>query len=540
MKSKINKLISDIIHVSKKTEVSKKKLRIILSVLLTNITVGIDIIVIVIFSSIITGQTQDNSFSFLIDFVLEKKYLLPLLVIIRFAGIYLEKMNIQNLTLQVQENLKMYLIKEIYKKGNFSLSDVNFYSGTLSVHISFFYAALTSLLNSLLQLIIYSAFLIISDQNTFGILLIGIVLLSYPTKKLLDIGRKYMHEAYVISQELGRNIQRVVDNIFLIKILKTSDFEFNVYRKNLKAANKAQYNNFKYGAINSLVPNFITLFIFSVIVAFFAIGTKLTLEFIAVVLRIVQTVGTINSSLNNLINSQVHIEKFRLLEKDIPQIDQTYYKVNPDIKSSSVILKDISFKYFESETFIFKDINIDINKNAHTVITGPNGSGKSTLLGLIAGILIPNKGEINLSSDKFGYIGVSPLIISGTLKENLIYGNNNIPRDDEITDLIREFKLFNENQDILLDLEITNKSLSSGQMQKVSFIRALLANVDILLLDESTSNLDIETKNLIFKILKQKNLTIINATHNSEDFEYDHHLKVQVEDDLRVFKLISN
>ena len=107
-----------------------------------------------------------------------------------------------------------------------------------------------------------------------------------------------------------------------------------------------------------------------------------------------------------------------------------------------------------------------------------------------------------------------------------MYGNNSPKKDDEIIKLIKEFELFNNDVrglDTIIDLK---KSLSSGQMQKISFIRSLLANTKLLLLDESTSNLDIETKNLIFKILKNKNITILNSTHNKEDFEYDNHIKI--------------
>ena len=72
-------------------------------------------------------------------------------------------------------------------------------------------------------------------------------------------------------------------------------------------------------------------------------------------------------------------------------------------------------------------------------------------------------------------------------------------------------------------------------MQKISFIRALLSKSDILLLDESTSNLDIDSKKLIFQNLNQRNLTIINATHNPEEFlNFDYHFKVSIKDGLRV------
>lgn len=536
MKNNVLQLLSDIKHVSKTTSVGRKKARILFSVLLTNITAGIDIIVIVIFSTVITNQSQDNMFSFIVDFVLERKILLPFLVLLRFIVIYFEKMNIQSLVLQVQENLKMYLIREIYKKGNFSIADVTFYSNTLSMHISFFYSSLTNLLNNLVQLMVYSTFLFITDLETFGILCLGALFIAYPTKKLLGLGRHYMHKSYVITQELGKNMQRIVDNIFLIKILKTSNTEFQEYSENIKKANRANYNNYKYGAINSLIPNFLTLFVFSLIIAFFTIGKRLTLEFIAVVLRIVQTIGTINTSLNNLINSQVHIERFRLLEKDIPNTNPDYLKIGDNSKDNSVDLENISFKYFESNLFIFENITIHIPKNKHTIITGPNGSGKSTLLGLIAGILIPETGSIKLSSDKFGYVGVTPLIISGSLRENLTYGNKNKLEDTEIYDMIHEFKLFNKNENITLDHQVTNKSLSSGQMQKVSFIRALLSDLEILLLDESTSNLDADTRELIFGILNKKEITIVNSTHNKDDFNYDNHLKIEIIKEKRVFK----
>ena len=90
-----------------------------------------------------------------------------------------------------------------------------------------------------------------------------------------------------------------------------------------------------------------------------------------------------------------------------------------------------------------------------------------------------------------------------------------------------------KGQEINLNLEVSNRSLSSGQMQKIAFIRALLSDVDILLLDESTSNLDIETKQLIFKILKKKTVTIINSTHNYQDFTFDYHMRIVYENQKR-------
>ena len=71
-------------------------------------------------------------------------------------------------------------------------------------------------------------------------------------------------------------------------------------------------------------------------------------------------------------------------------------------------------------------------------------------------------------------------------------------------------------------------------MQKISFIRALISGVEILFLDESTSNLDTDTRKLIFSILNNQNITIINSTHSPEDFlGYDNHITISISNEKR-------
>ena len=535
MISNLKKLYIDIVRVSKLSGVGNKKLRIFLTILLANLTVGADLLIIVVFSQILGTDIQTSNF--VVEFVLNTLFHLPNLVVIRFVVIYIEKTNIQLLVLQVMQNLKEYIIKEVYKKGNFSVADATFYTGAFSTHISTFYGSVGNLVNNIIQVLIYSFFLFFLDIRTVVYFIIGGLILFFPTKALLKLGRKYIHASYLAARESTRNLQRVIDNIFLIKILKTSEFEFKEYNKQLQSYTDAQYNNIKFGTINSSVPNFVALIILSSIIALSDTRGVITLEFLGVTLRLVQTLGNVNLSLNQVVNTQVHIEKFNDFEKEIPFI-KDYYKENISQKNA-IEIKNLSFKYFNSDTYIFQDIDLNINKNKHTVITGANGSGKSTLLGLIAGIFYPENGEVSLSSHNIGYVGVTPLIINGTLRENILYGNRSSVSNEEILQLIDEFKLFNEKSKPNLNMMINNKTLSSGQMQKISFIRSLLANADILLLDESTSNLDVRTKKFIFDILKKKNITIINSTHNHEDFEYDIHLKIDIVEESRHIKAIS-
>ena len=87
--------------------------------------------------------------------------------------------------------------------------------------------------------------------------------------------------------------------------------------------------------------------------------------------------------------------------------------------------------------WIFENLNLNINKNTHTVITGQNGSGKSTLLGLISGMLIHQSGSIRTVREKLGYIGPTPLILSTSLKENLLYGNTDVVDESKILETCR-------------------------------------------------------------------------------------------------------
>ena len=532
---KLKQIFNDVILISKLTKVTKKKLRLLLSVVLSNVTVFADILIILVFANLLSGENSESSgYYIFISLIVENLYLLPLLVVFRTAIVLVEKVNIQSLQLQVQKNLQLHILKEIYKKGNYSLADATFYINTLSGHLSYFYGALAGMVNSLIQITVYSSFLIFTDFQTISAFTIGGFILFFPTRILLKLTRKYMHDSYTYAQQTGRDIQRVIQNLFLIKILKTSEKELELYDRTITNYQLAQFRNIAYGTLNSLFPNFITIFTISILVSFFKFVNYLTLEFLGITLRLVQTIGNANAGLNMLVNSSVHIEKFIQFENNKLVIDSNYYKVEPE-SSLAIQMKNIDFRYFNSEEDIFKDINLTIEKGKHTVITGPNGSGKSTLLGLLSQIYYPQEGEISIFTRNIGYVGVTPLILDGSLRENLLYGNENLEVGDEnLHDMLNLFRLFDE-ESYNLDLIISNRTLSSGQMQKISFIRSLLSNTELLLLDESTSNLDSQTRDLIFKILKGKNITIVNSTHNHEEFDYDHHIKIEYFEDSRVF-----
>ena len=536
----IRNSLDNILYVSRKSSIKNKKIKIFFSLVLSNLSVLFDIFIILYFSYLLSSKSTielNSIYRVVLEFLFENDYLMILIVILRFSFFYLEKVIIQKLTLEIRESLRSYLLKEIYNRGNYSIADSTFYVNELTIHISYFYNAFAKILNYTIQLFVYVFFLIDSNFEFSSYLLVLGIIIYFPTRLLLKQARKYIHISYEKSKKISQDIQKIIDNMFLIKILKTSDLELSRFKKVSRSYESAQFKNFNFSTINSIFPTFFATSVFVIALLNKSIIKLITLEFIGVTLRLVQTLGNLNNSLNALINSQVHIEKLMEFESD-KEIMLSPLVVDKNMKESVAIkVENVNFKYFGSTEYMFENLSLNIEKNKHTVITGLNGTGKSTLIGLMSGIYFATEGSVKVFSDNFGYVGPNPLIIDSSIRENLRYGNSNEISDDKLNKYIKLFDLFN-GEAPNLDMRINNKSLSSGQMQKISFIRVMLADVDVLFLDESTSNLDIDTKNKIYSVLKKLEITVINSTHSKEDFEYDFHLNIKNIEGTRLFTFV--
>ena len=537
--SNFKKVISDVLYVSKITRVGNKKLLVISVALLAQLTAVSDIAIIAIFASIIADQfTNIELINELILFILDFPILIAIMVVLRFIFLYFQQILIKNLEFNVNLNMKTYLLNEVFEKRNYSVADTYFYVNTLSGHIAFFYSSFSGFLTSLLQIIIYSSYLLVVDSRSVGLFIVGVAILVYPIKKLLDAARNYMNNSYYKSQDANREIQRVVENMFLIKILKKDVYEMQRFEKSISSMFKNLLMNYKVGLVNGFLPSFLTLSSLSIVLGFSTYAKMITLDFIGVTLRLFQSLGNLTSTLNQIINSHVHIEKFYEIDNNKIELNKENFQIH---SKSSIEVSNLDFGYFNSDVNIYSDINFSIKKDTHVVVTGPNGSGKSTLLGLLSGVLYAQNGTVKSFSDKFGYIGATPMIFEASLLENIMYGNDLSVSNEDIYDYLRILDTFKEEESYSLNRTINNKSLSSGQMQKIAFIRAFLSDTEILLLDEATANLDDTSKDIIFKILKEKNITIINCTHDPESFEnVDANLKISLDNEIRKVELIKH
>ena len=535
MIKKLKIMYRDVLYISKITDTRNKKIRILLTVVLSNFVAAVDIGLILIFSAVITNEFQsDNMLSFIVDIFLKYRFLIPFLVVARFVFVYIQSLNLKMLELEIGRKLKKRLLEEVFSKSNYSISDAYFYVNELTNHVTFFYQHLTGFINSIIQVAIYSYYLIDSDSTTLIYFLGGIVVLYFPLQSIIVKSRKYTDKAYWVSLNVSEEIAKVVENMYLIKILKKDKEEIRNFESILEERDRYGIRTVIWGSLSGYLPTFLTMFVLAILISFSNVVKTLTIDFIGVTLRLFQQLGAISAAINNLLNSQIHIKHFNDIDRNRVIDNKENYEILESEKVDfSVNFENITFKYFNSETPIFENLTLKIPLNEHTLITGPNGSGKSTLLGLLSGVLIPENGKIFVSTKKLGYIGATPFIFKDTLRKNLLYGNELKIDDDLLINKLQEFDIFKEEEDYNLDREVSNKSLSSGQMQKVAFIRALLSEPKILLLDESTANLDEKSKDLIFNILDKEKLTIINSTHDPTSFNAENRLIINLDEKNR-------
>ena len=345
MLTKYKNLAQDILYVSKLTQVNRKKIRLILSVGLANLIVFSDILIILVFASIIDSSSAESNF--VVEYIKSNLYWLPVVILVRFILIFVDKYNLTTLEIEVQEKVKIHLIKEMFEKNNYSIADAYYYINEVTGHISYFYGGLAATVNSFLQIVVYASYLLFTDSQsvlTFGV---GALILYLPTRYLLKLNRKFAHLTWIKNREFNFNISKLIDNMYLIKILQKTTDEIEQTREKIKEINSIGLKSGMYAILNSMIPNFFTVFIIAILIVFFNFAKYLTLEFIGIVLRLFQTLGTFNTMLTRLINSKVHIEKLYDLDSNKDKARSGAYITELDEKSKNIItLENVKFNYF--------------------------------------------------------------------------------------------------------------------------------------------------------------------------------------------------
>jgi ATP-binding cassette subfamily B protein len=191
----------------------------------------------------------------------------------------------------------------------------------------------------------------------------------------------------------------------------------------------------------------------------------------------------------------------------------------PATGSTAVLtFEKVTFGYREGQN-ILRDSSFALERGKTYALVGPTGGGKTTTASLMARLYDPTGGVVLLDgkdirsyepeerTGKIGFILQEPFLFTGTVRENIAYGN---PRYRDLTsDQLVEVLKQNNLGDLLvrfeqgLDTKVTSSgdSISLGQKQLIAFMRAALRNPELLILDEATANIDTVTEQLLQTIL---------------------------------------
>lgn len=180
-------------------------------------------------------------------------------------------------------------------------------------------------------------------------------------------------------------------------------------------------------------------------------------------------------------------------------------------------INNLYFSYNSKAPLILENVNLNIDKGSYVSILGDNGSGKSTLIKLVLKLLKPTSGKISIKTNNIGYVpqrmesfnAQFPITVS-----ELLGCHMKILKIKDSSAIDRSLQMVNmlEYKNTLIG------GLSGGQQQKIFIARALMGMPELLILDEPSTGIDIESQKEIYGIIKNLNMnqsiTVVSVEHN--------------------------
>ena len=182
-----------------------------------------------------------------------------------------------------------------------------------------------------------------------------------------------------------------------------------------------------------------------------------------------------------------------------------------------ISIDNLFFSYTNSPPYVLEDINLKIHDGEYVSVLGSNGSGKSTLMKLILNFLKPTSGSIETNALRIGY-----------LPQKNDYSNSGFPITvyESLNSYRRLLKIKNKEiiEEVLEQVGMSDfkhslvGNLSGGEGQKILVARSLIGNPDLLILDEPSTGVDINSQKEIYGFLKkinqERDITIVSVEHN--------------------------
>ena len=405
------------------------------------------------------------------------------------------------------------------------------------------------------ELVKYIITLLLEILVLFGILIILILIQPISTIIIIGISSIYFILMKITFRKRliswGENRQKYQDYMFrdvknglssivFIKIKKIENYFLNIFNNSIYNRNiyiNKQYTFSQFPRITlELVGIFTLCIIICINIFFIKLDFNLVINqlvfFVIALTRIMPSLNRIFTSYNFINYSDSVINKiFLFINKEKNKDDKSLIHQSRVEFKHHIQLKDVSYIYPDTKNIILNRINLKIKRNSILGIFGKSGSGKSTLINLLMGLIKPISGsilldDIEINDNKLdsyqkmiGFVSQKTPIIIGSIKENIIFGNNGYTLED-LKWAIKSAKLedFIKKKENQLNSIIGEEgsTISGGEIQRIGIARALLNKPKILILDEATNALDEKTeKSILNSIIGLKSeLTIIIVSHD--------------------------
>jgi len=442
-----------------------------------------------------------------------------------FAGRFL----LQNFTEKKFLSLSLKLQTEIRKKIHAELFQRELSSGeiltlifdTLQVAEDFFKKVAPQIFSAIIFLPI---FLVAALCTDFLTAIIFLITLPISPIILFLIGKTTSEKnstAFNELQKLNSDFKQILSSITTLKIFRRIDFAAKKLKITSQKSSAATLEVLKFAFISSFALELLTTL--SIAIVAVTLGLRLVagnVEFFAALFLLIlapefflplRKLGIAFHIAISAKNSVEKVKKFFNNNSSLLTPHSSLLKLPPEI-----LVENLSFTYPQKKSPALREINLKIPAGKITAIVGESGAGKSTLLKILAGIYLPSEGEIFFSGlptskmqresfwQKISYVPQAPKLFSADLQKNFSMFGQLDTRN--LQKFLQEFNL---------KTNLSEKKLSRGQIQRLGIIRAFLKNTSIIILDEPTAGLDIETEKLFLKFLQKNSVrkTIIIATH---------------------------
>lgn len=377
--------------------------------------------------------------------------------------------------------------------------------------------------------------LFVLDWKLSLLLLILLPMLMVLIAPLSSLAGKYAVKNQDALSKLTGSISEFLNQI---KLIKASTAEKQVKQKEKKNIDKIYKISIKSDLISSITDPLVFLCLFAMVSVIFGYGgyrvqqgtlTVGTLvSFLVYLFQIINPVNAIVNFANEYKTVEGATEKINEI-LNISEEDYNGKNYQKKFGNQDLLLNDITFSYGKRN--VLDDLCLKFKAHKKTAIVGPSGVGKTTILSLIERFYEPNAGTImigNISSkdftvsdwrEHFAAVLQDTSTITGTIKDNLLFGLNYNPSDQEINRALENAYLLDDINSMSkgVDTFIGEKGvkLSGGQKQRLQIARIFLKNPDILILDEATSSLDGMSEDYVEKALKNvmNDVTTIVVAH---------------------------